>query len=508
MSLFEGYGEAYGTYTAGSSNEIKRGKVEIKSSAKTVRKQVTYELWQSHIEGDVPLGIIPIRDDDTCLWGCIDVDVYGVVHREIAEDLERRGLPMVVCRSKSGGAHLFLFMAEPITAEAMQVFLRKIAVMIGYGSSEVFPKQRNVLLDRGDLGSWLNMPYFEGRETNRYAIDKNGKTLSPLEFVEVAESLRQPAIFMDQDDSNFMGRPEGEGLRSPPEFSDAPPCMQYLSKVGFPEGTRNPGLFALGVFAKKKFGADWSNVLERWNRELMDPPLPSSEVVDIIRQHEKKDYYYRCKDQPLLAHCNSQVCRTRKFGVGGDDDLPVISGMSYLATDPPLWFVDVEDARVELSTEELQNYRHFHRICMEQLFKCFKMMKQDAWLQVVSDAMRNATSIEAPPEVGKQGQFFGLLEEFLVDRHRGESREDLLLGRPILESGNFYFRLNDLMLFLENSRFTSYSRTQVSTRIKRAGGGQHFFNIKGKGINVFFIPEKNTEPMPKTDIPQLEESPI
>lgn len=512
MSLFEGYHDAYGTYDATSRNDMKGGKLEIKSSARTIRSEVTKDLWRKHIEGIQSLGIIPIRDNNTCLWGCIDLDVYGISHADLVSELSRRRLPLLVCRSKSGGAHLFVFLAAPAPAPAVQNFLRQAAALIGHGNAEVFPKQRQVHIDRGDLGTWLNMPYFGGDESDRYCVKSDGLGMSLEEFVDLAESLKQPPNFLDQPPEEFLENTERAGgessSRKPsPDFGDGPPCMQHLSAVGFPEGTRNKGLFALAVFAKKKFGTKWADTLERWNRDLFDPPLPASEVLDIIKGHEKKDYYYTCKEHPLAAHCNSSVCRTRRYGVGGDDDFPVISGLSVLDTDPPLWFMDVDDSRLELTTDQLQSYRVFHKVCMEQLFKCFRMMKQDSWLQIVSDAMKDAIRIEAPKEVGFSGTFYELLEAFCTDRHRGEEPIDLLSGRPFIDKDRIYFRLQDLMKFLENAGFRVYGRGQIVTRLKKVGGGTHFFNIKGKGANAWFVPAMFQQ-MPSLPTPSIERDPI
>lgn len=510
MALLEGYDLAHGTYTAKpGSGTISRGKVEIKSSAKTVRDPVTEEAWQGHIDGVRPIGIIPIRDNNTCLWGAIDIDTYGLDHAEIVKTLKKHKLPLVVCRSKSGGAHLFLFLSEPAPAADVQEFLREASVLIGWGSSEVFPKQHSVQLERGDLGSWLNMPYFGGEETDRYAVQEDGRSMTLKQFVEYAESLQQPASFLNQSIEEFK-TPEQQSTKSNPAFGDGPPCMQHLSTVGYPEGTRNKGLYALAIFAKKKFGAAWAQELERWNHELMDPPLPSSEVVDIIRGVERKDYNYPCKDQPLLAHCNSSICRTRKYGVGGDDDFPIIAGLSVLDTEPPLWFMDVEDHRVELTTEELQNYRSFHKICMEQMFKTFRMMKQDQWLQIVSEQMKNVVRIEAPREVGRTGQFEELLGAFLNDRHAGFEQEDLLVGRPFRDNtgGRIYFRLKDLDTHLMNANFRGFTRGQITSRIRKLGGDNHFFNIKNHGVNCFYVPIEAFEAYPQVDTPPLEGDPL
>lgn len=511
MALMEGYDLASGTYQAKPGTEsMTRGKVEIKSTAKTVRDPVTEDLWEKHLAGERPLGIIPIRDNDTCLWGAIDIDSYGVDHLELVEQLKRHGLPLVVCRSKSGGAHLYLFLSSPAPAADVQDFLREMSVLIGWGSSEVFPKQRSVNLERGDLGSWLNMPYFGGDSSDRYAIGPDGRGLTVKQFVDYAESLKQAPVFLVQGADNFQDPSKRDDRKTSPDFGDGPPCMQHLSSVGYPEGTRNKGLYAMAIFAKKKFGVNWAEQLERWNRELMDPPLPSSEVVDIIRQVERKDYNYPCKDQPLLAHCNSSICRTRKYGVGGDDDFPIVHGMSVLDTEPPLWFLDVEDQRIELTTDELQNYRAFHKICMEQLFKCFRMMKQDQWLQVVSEQMKNAVRIEAPREVGRTGQFEELLDSFLGDRHVGDQMEDILVGRPWKDdvNGRIYFRLLDLTKHLELANFRGFSRGQITSRIRSMGGNSHFFNIKGKGVNVFFVPIDKFHPVPSLSTPYIEDNPL
>jgi len=69
------------------------------------------------LKGKAPsLGSIPIRDDSTCSWGCIDIDTYPLDYTKVISNIRKNNLPFVPCRSKSGGAHLFLFTEEPIAA--------------------------------------------------------------------------------------------------------------------------------------------------------------------------------------------------------------------------------------------------------------------------------------------------------------------------------------------------------------------------------------------------------
>jgi hypothetical protein len=73
-------------------------------------KFVTDELWDNHFEGEgAALGIIPITENNDCRWGCIDIDEYNFDHTSLIKSIRNHKLPLIVCRSKSGGAHVFLF---------------------------------------------------------------------------------------------------------------------------------------------------------------------------------------------------------------------------------------------------------------------------------------------------------------------------------------------------------------------------------------------------------------
>jgi hypothetical protein len=91
--------------------------------------------------------------------------VYGEDLTTLIKKVEAAKLPLVPCRSKSGGLHLFMFATEPVLAKAMQDCLRELAAGLGIAGSEIFPKQAELLSDRGDQGTWMIMPYFGGVST-------------------------------------------------------------------------------------------------------------------------------------------------------------------------------------------------------------------------------------------------------------------------------------------------------------------------------------------------------
>ena len=70
-SIFYGLDRAYGQYRSdGQSENGKAG-----GQAYILKKPVTDQLWIDHLDKKEPsLGIIPIRDNSKCIWGCIDID--------------------------------------------------------------------------------------------------------------------------------------------------------------------------------------------------------------------------------------------------------------------------------------------------------------------------------------------------------------------------------------------------------------------------------------------------
>ena len=72
--LFGGLKSAYGTYEL---NGARRSDGKAEGKALTKKGEVTSELFQKHLNGELSLGIVPIMEDNNCKWGCIDVDEYA-----------------------------------------------------------------------------------------------------------------------------------------------------------------------------------------------------------------------------------------------------------------------------------------------------------------------------------------------------------------------------------------------------------------------------------------------
>jgi hypothetical protein len=513
MLLFAGLETAHGTHgpPVRSADGIKMG---IQQTARTLREPTTEELWQEHIEGKRPLGIVPIKTDGNCAWGSIDIDDYGINVLEIVEDVAKRRVPLVPCRSKSGGLHLFLFLQEPQPAAAVQAALREAAAALGFGGSEIFPKQTMILTERGDTGNWMVMPYFGdtygGVIHEQVGLKPTGAAMTIQEFIAAAKQaschLSDVAFLTGPKRLPGAGVSENKG-GEPEAFSDGPPCLQHLARGGISPGNRNNVLLMIGIYMKKSAGASWKDAIEQANRKYLMPPLGAEEVVNIVRSLDKKEYNYTCKAEPMRSHCIAALCRTRRFGVGEPGSMPHIGGISKLETDPPLWFVSVNDTRIAVSTEQLQDYKQFHRVLMDACNMCYGSMSQKDWLTVLGAAMQSVATTKAAPEVGLAGTIFESLEEFLTNRQRGERVEDILGGRPWedQEAGRHYFRLRDFMKFLDQDHVRGVSKTRVVVELEKLGGGAYNFIVKNKKVNVQWVPSSKFQHMPGSELPEAEE---
>jgi len=494
--LFTGYSKAHGTYSHTERNEKKGGKLEIKKSARTVAEPITEEMWGLHVEGSRPLGVIPIDENGNCKWACIDYDSYDVNHGELVDRVAAEDFPLIVCKTKSGGAHLFTFFKDWEPAEYVISVMRNMSAKLGLGNSEIFPKQSQVLYDKGDFGNWLNMPYFG--DSARKAVKSKGLAMSLADFVKVAENMK-----VSLDDINVSVEVDVDPDDDDQTMKDGPPCLQFLSKAKVGEGGRNKALTAFAIFAKKKYQSNWQDVVVDMNQRYMKEALDNEEVQRIINSVAKKDYKYACKDSPLCDHCVSRICITRRFGVGGDDAFPTVSGLSVLNTDPRLWFLDVGDQRICIETDDLINYRRFHKVCMEQLFVVYPLLKQETWNDILKDAMASVVVIDQPAEVSISGIFREYVEEFCVDMVGNGDRSDIQRGRVWLEdeTDTYFFRLQNLDDFLQRKNFKHWGRPRITTELREMGGETRLRSIGGSKINIWSLPrirEDDAIPTPET----------
>ena len=456
--IFSGLTIAYGQYQPGDRGE--NGKQQGK--AFIVRKTVTDELWTNHLKGEgAALGIIPITENNDSRWGCIDIDEYNFDHTSLVKSIRDLKLPLIVCRSKSGGAHVFLFTTENIPASLMQSKLKQMAIILGYEGSEIFPKQTEILVERGDTGNFLNLPYFNNMKGLRYAINDEGNSCTLEEFYKLYDLYAR--------DKGAVEEIKIEKQKIEEAFPGGPPCLNKLASIGFGEGSRNNALFNVAVYYKQSSPDSWEDKIVEANLKYMDPALSNSEVQQLIKSVNRKGYdKYRCKDAPINSVCQAGLCRTKRFGVGyGEEEMPVLGSLTKYTSNPPQWFLDVDKKRIELKSEQLYNPGMFALACLDQANKIVPVPKPKDWKQhFLKPMMVELQEVEPLESLDPINELTGLLQDWTTNRQSARTLDDIFNKLPFTEEGFTYFRMEDFYSFLKKNNW-DMDKIKTGNLIKR-----------------------------------------
>ena len=509
MLLFAGLERAHGQYTVtGLSPDGTKGKM-TGSRGTHPDEPVTLELWEDHLAGRMGLGIIPIRDDATVMFAAGDIDEYQVKCIECngakggCDKCEGRGwnyldlvalqakivkfdLPLLVTRTKSGGAHLYVFFHKPVPAELARAKMAEWVVALGYPGIEIFPKQSK-LANENDVGNWINMPYAgcEGGETLRYGIKPDGTPLSAKEYLKLADRM----AVQDEDALRAIELPEVDE-----DWEDAPPCLQVLAAQGFSEGARNNALFNISVYLRKRYGDDgaWMKFVDHYNSSYIHPPLPDREKSILAKSVNKKAYNYKCKDLPIVAVCNRAVCLTRACGVSSASDDPGVTfgPLVKLKTDPPTWIWDVNGERLEVTTEVLMDQRKFQAKCIEVLSVWPNPIKPATWNTMMREKLAAVEEVNVPVDATREGQLSSHLQDFCTSRVQGKALDEILMGKPFTDDKlkRTYFRGMDFMQYLTSHRVSGVSEKDLWRWLRRIDADHHSGSLKGKSINYWSVP--------------------
>lgn len=455
--LFEGYDKARGSFDPKASNE--KGKVSGK--ALTHKGPTTPALWGAHVAGRLGVGIIPLLADNTVRWAVIDIDVIGIDHAGLEAKCRKLGLPLVICSSKSGGAHCFLFLKESVEAELVVAKLARWSAALGYGGCEIFPKQ-TARHDENDFGNWLNMPYFYAERTTRYCI-RDGKQIDLPDFLAYANSMRVSGDALEQIEVAVPADPDNL-------FEDGPPCLQFLAaNGGFADGTRNDGMFDVAIYLKKRFPDDAEGArLNTYNAKMCNPPLGATEINTISRSANKKGYDYRCRKPPIAAHCNRRECVMRRHGI--DDNMPILS-LTKLESDPVLWLFELQGKRIMLDTRELMTQKLFQEKVGQAINDYPRTMTQENWEQKIGEAMRNCDVQIVDEDDTSVGIFKQLVHSYARGQARTTTKEQLLESNSpfITGDGEIWMKLRGLIRHLDNQGFKYKSEVHLCQMLRAMG---------------------------------------
>ena len=194
VEIFQGSNTYFGvSKPTGKKNS--KGKAEFKHWLEP--SPMTKDHWVQHLKGESYYGSVPIRDDNTCSWGVIDVDRYNIQHKEVIQVIRKRKYPLIPFRSKSNGLHLILFIEGEVPASAMRKKLIELASDLGINdtTTDIFPAQDEVDLtpdnwDEKRKGNFVNLPYQKAHMTTRVAMDDNCNSIKLEDLYELVKKFR------------------------------------------------------------------------------------------------------------------------------------------------------------------------------------------------------------------------------------------------------------------------------------------------------------------------------
>ena len=266
--IFAGLEERFGYHIIDDQNNS----IKKSGQSKTSHYPHTDEMWEAHLNGkkftvntkygDVladSLGICPINKDSKCKWGAIDLDNYRPDIPELFKKLKSINVPTVPVRSKSGGVHIFIFLKDYAPAMVVREKLHSIKHIFGVEKPDrIFPVQKYLNLDKGSAGSWINLPYYDYKNTERYMIKEDGSKATIEEF------------FKKQEESiiSFEQLKKLECVFEDEYFKEGPPCLQTLASFGIEKGNRDEVLLDMTRYIKMRYPEGWENKVGEYNAKF------------------------------------------------------------------------------------------------------------------------------------------------------------------------------------------------------------------------------------------------
>lgn len=396
--LFAGRDDVYGQWTPPSTDVTsERGKVGGDYSFPTA--PVTKELYQQHLMGTKSLGIVPLMKNHTVNFFAIDIDQYkdDRLHQEVAHRVEMLGLPLMLCRSKSGGIHLYCFLSSPLSAKIARAAAQEMLSALSLPeSTEIFPHS-----DRSEGHSkFINLPYFGN--TRRY-MGRDGSTPhSVREFLKVANDLLVDPVEFDPSQRNQ----QHEEPDTDDEWSIAPPCIQRMVAEGVDEGGRDNALMQFSMFFDRAYPDEAAERLFDANQQFLNPPLPASAVSTKARNAKRYQGKYLCKAAPMCDLCDSEACKKLEHGIGSDDAVLfdsdsnfVIDSILIIEGDDPLYICHVFGKELRLKAEQLINFSQFKLAFVRRFNMIPTQYSTKQWTEIVNTLLASAERQRAPDAI-------------------------------------------------------------------------------------------------------------
>ena len=194
-------------------------------------------------------------------------------------------------------------------------------------------------------------------------------------------------------------------------------------------------------------------------------------MQQLIKSVSRKGYdKYRCKDAPINAVCQSGLCRTKRFGVGyGEEEMPVLGSLTKYTSKPPQWFLNVNEDRIELKSEQLYSAPLFALACLDQANLVIPVPKPKDWKQYyLKPLLQSIQEVEPLQSLDPVNEIMDLLQDWTTNRQNARTLDDIFNKLPYTDDKReyTYFRMDDFFNFCKKNNW-ELDKTKTGNLIKQ-----------------------------------------
>lgn len=445
---------------------------------------VTADKWAGHLKGIETVGVNPHTSRGTCVWGALTTQYSRAKIPELCSKVPPSFIPI----HGEKGVNIFLFLDSPCSATLVAKKLRLLAeyLELEEGTFSVYPKQGGM--------DWLLMPYFAHDTASMFAVvDKVPQSLN--EFLKYAADYR-----MSLADLSAISV-ESLGIRRETTFQDGPPCMEALTKQGFPEYGKFDALFTVGVYLRQRHPHGWQDRLLEFNQRHVGASYTETAKVIRSMRWKSRRFQYRCSDVPMVDFCNKIACCAREYGIKPtyrdekairpcvlDEVNQVICYKPPAGSkDEPYWVFYVGDDMLEVTVNMVQRQSRFAKEFLRQFHRVILPISDTRWTRAMNDLLESAETHEMAFDAGLEGQFMNYVSDFCDTAT--EELSDMVKGTPVHKDGRYYFRSADLIRYVTDVRkFRFFRDDQIWITLARRSKAQHHtVEIGEKGVKCWSI---------------------
>ena len=460
IKYFDGYREAYGL----ADFEHEEAKIDPESGKKRPVyrwnfEPLTEEIYNSHVEGKISIGIQPCNTDKEARLGVIDIDPkdYADFDKKFFIDkIQEFDLPLIPVESKSGGLHLWIFIDEFMSAKDIVSFLTNLLPLFKLKpNTEIFPKQTELTRDEstGKIGpgQFINLPYYGGE---RKGLNVDGTSFTLDNFLQLIEANTVSKNDLQQI-TEGIDKKIYEGVNG--DFIDGPPCMAVLSKLSKEKNFDGKDRFMYNyhVLVKMKYPDTWEDKVKnapvKYFEEIHGNAWTDQKLKAKIKSWAKTEKGYTCNQDPLFEHCKKGICVKKKFGVlsGSKGSYPALTNIRKIEIfEEPEYEFDVTKpdgigkATVHCkSIEHLNDQRKRRNAIAKAAGFLPPLIKGDAEQTVMDELYKTQTTVSPPIGTSPKEKLHDVLHT-KINGPKATTDAAFKTGSVLIEEGYAYFKFD------------------------------------------------------------------